>query len=105
MDCTRTLLFESGLPNTFWNFAHETSTYLINRSSTCTLPDNKTPFEILNGFKPNFSNLRTFGCLAHSKPVKRHKLEQRSEKCIFLGYTHNGHKLFNLRNKGIQSEM
>ena len=42
MDRTRALLFEAGLPDTFWNFAVMTATYIINRSPTSALPNNKT---------------------------------------------------------------
>nr|GFC63889.1 retrotransposon protein, putative, Ty1-copia subclass [Tanacetum cinerariifolium] len=46
----------------------------------------KTPYELWHGKVPNLSYLKVWGCEAH---VKRHtveKLEQRSVKCIFVGY-------------------
>ena len=102
MDRTRALLFEAGLPDTFWNFAVMTATYIINRSPTSALPNNKTPFEMLNEDKPSYNDLQIFGCVAYSKMLPSgSKLNSKSEKCIFLGYTHNGYKLLDLTNKRV----
>jgi hypothetical protein len=91
------LLLQAGLPKTFWNYAVLTATYIINRSPTSALPNNKTPFEMLTGNKPTYDNFEIFGCVAYSKilPVQS-KLDAKSEKCIFLEYTHNGYRLFSL---------
>jgi hypothetical protein len=57
---------------------------------------------MLTGNKATYENLQIFGCVAYSKilPVEQ-KLNPRSEKCIFLGYTSNGYKLMNLTTKRI----
>nr|GFB82597.1 retrotransposon protein, putative, Ty1-copia subclass [Tanacetum cinerariifolium] len=49
-------------------------------------PVDKTPYELWHGKVSNLSYLKVWGCEAH---VKRHtldKLQQRSVKCIFVGY-------------------
>jgi hypothetical protein len=105
LDRGRALLFDSGMPKRFWSYAVLTSVYLINRSPTRALPENKTPYEMLKNEKRNYSdlhsNLRIFGCVAYSKTLSASKLDEKSEKCILVGYVHNGYKLFNLRTKRI----
>jgi len=98
LERTRALLFESGVPKSFWGYALLTAVYLINRSPTSALKENKTPYEKLKGTKPDLSNLKIFGCVAYAKLVKNSKLEKCSDKCIHLGYVHNGYKLLNLNN-------
>jgi len=54
------------------------------------------------GSKPDFSNLRTFGCLAfaHTLDLGITKFDKRASKCIFLGYKTGtkGYLLFNLHS-------
>jgi len=49
MDRARACLIQSGLPPIFWSFAVVHSVYVINRSPTKTLPNGKTPYEMLTG--------------------------------------------------------
>lgn len=50
---------------------------------------NKTPQEAWSGFKPSVNHLRIFGCIAyaHIPKQKTEKLDQKSEKVIFVGYS------------------
>jgi hypothetical protein len=52
---------------------------------------NHTPFTKLFKAEPEYSNLRVFGCACYPllRPYNKHKLEFRSKKCIFLGYSSN----------------
>lgn len=61
--------------------------YLVNRLPTKAL-DGIVPIEAWSGHKPSVSHLRVFGCLAyaHIPKTKRKKLDDRSRKCVFLGY-------------------
>lgn len=65
-----------------------TIVYLLNRSPTKALV-NKTLEESWIGIKPNVSNLKIFGCIAyaHVPDEKRTKMESKSIKCIFIGYS------------------
>jgi hypothetical protein len=45
-----------------WVEAFSIDVYLINRLPSQTL-DGKTPYELLFGKYPNYTMLRTFGCL------------------------------------------
>ena len=57
-----TLLHNASLPLSFWSFAFQIASYLINRLPTSLL-NNKSSFESLFGSPPNYSKLRIFGCL------------------------------------------
>ncbi|GJR08244.1 retrotransposon protein, putative, ty1-copia subclass [Tanacetum coccineum] len=46
----------------------------------------KTPYELWHGKVPNLSYLKVYGCEAHVKCYTPDKLQQRSVKCIFVGY-------------------
>jgi hypothetical protein len=98
MNMARTLLKEKHLSNTFWAEAVACSVYLLNRSPTTSL-QMKVPQETWSGTKLNVAHLRTFGCIAyaHVPSELRRKLDDRSEKCIFTGYseTSKAYRLYN----------
>ena len=62
--------------------------YLINRSPRASL-GGKVAEEVWAGNDVDFSKLRIFGCPAyvHVPSDERSKLDPKSKKCIFLGYT------------------
>jgi hypothetical protein len=70
------------------------TTYLINRTPTKTL-SYETSIDKLLGAKPDYSSRRVFGCAywPNLRPYNSHKLQLRSTRCIFLGYS-NMHKGF-----------
>jgi len=82
------LLFQSKISIHFWSYAIRHVIYIINRLPSSFLLHNKTPFELVFGYKPNFSNLITFGCLAfaHTLDSGKTKFDKRTSKCIFVGY-------------------
>jgi hypothetical protein len=88
MNMARTLIKEKSLSNIFWVEAVACSVYLLNRSPTTRLKM-KVPQEAWSGTKLNVVHLRTFGCIAyaHIPSELRKKLDERSEKCIFTGYS------------------
>ncbi|KAL0341191.1 UNVERIFIED_CONTAM: hypothetical protein Sradi_4635900 [Sesamum radiatum] len=62
-----------------------------------------TPIEAWSGKKPSAKHLRVFGsiCYVHIPTEKRHKLEEKTEKGIFLGYStqSKGYRIYNLKTK------
>lgn len=85
----RCLLKGSNLPTEFWAEAVATSVYLINCCPTQAVED-KTPYEMWHGEKPNVSHLKTFGCVAFAlTPLQKlQKLDEKSVKCaggVLLG--------------------
>jgi hypothetical protein len=100
IDKTRSLLFISGLdPVLHWENALSHSVCLQNRTA---LPGRCTPFEIRTGSTPDISHVRIFGCeaLAYIEKEKRHKLDYKTEKCIYMGmssrHSADTHKLLSL---------
>ena len=95
---TRTMLKEKGLPKQFWAEAVACSAYLLNRCPT-KIVKNKTPQEAWSGYTPSVAHLRIFGCVAYAQvpEVKRKKLDNHGEKCIFIGYSEESkaYKLYN----------
>ncbi|KAL0334102.1 UNVERIFIED_CONTAM: Retrovirus-related Pol polyprotein from transposon TNT 1-94 [Sesamum angustifolium] len=93
---------EKHLPKAFWAEAVYTAVYLLNRCPTKAV-QNMTPIEAWSGKKPSAKHLRVFGsiCYVHIPIEKRHKLEEKTEKGIFLGYNtqSKGYRIYNLKTK------
>ncbi|KAG8487951.1 hypothetical protein CXB51_018012 [Gossypium anomalum] len=89
------MLAHASMPITYWNDAFSCAVYLLNRLPTAPLAF-VSPYEKLFQAKPNYSFLRTFGCLCfpNLRPYNRHKLLLRSTPCTFLGYSplHKGYR-------------
>ncbi|KAG6530792.1 hypothetical protein ZIOFF_004550 [Zingiber officinale] len=62
---------------------------------------NKTPFEAWSGRRPSVNHLKVFGSICYSQipKQKRSKLDESSERCIFVGYStmSKGYRLFNIQ--------
>jgi len=95
----RCMLIGSNLPKSFWIEAVYTAVYLINRSPTRALCDGVVPAEKWLGKRPNLSKLKVFGCMAYMlipKAQRKSKFDSKSFKCIMLGYTTNGYRLWHI---------
>jgi len=92
-----TLMFHARLPISFWVEAFSTAVFLINRLPSPSL-GGQTPYDLLFGKKPDYSMLRTFGCLCfpYLRDYSPHKLSPKSAPCVFLGYStlHKGFRCF-----------
>jgi hypothetical protein len=93
------LLSHAHLPLKFWDDAFSTACYLINHMPTSVLK-NYSPFETLFKCYPDYTFLRTFGCLCwpNLRPYNSNKFQPRSVRCLFLGYSplHKGYKCLHL---------
>jgi hypothetical protein len=90
MEIGLTLLAQAGLSPKYWVDSFLTSTYLINRLPIPVLK-NQSPFSKLFNRSPDYTSLRSFGCLCFPllRPYANHKLSFRSKPCILLGYAAN----------------
>ena len=92
------------LPKKFWVETIACTVYLSNRSPSRSVWG-KTPQGSWSGRKPGITHLRVFGSIAHVHvpDESRAKLDDKSEKFIFIGYDNNskGYKLYNPNNKKI----
>nr|GFB62077.1 retrotransposon protein, putative, Ty1-copia subclass [Tanacetum cinerariifolium] len=74
LNMVRSMMSLTTLPLSFWDYALETAARILNIVPTKKV--DKTPYELWHGK----------GCEAHVKRHTADKLEQRSIKCIFVGY-------------------
>jgi hypothetical protein len=100
----RPMMKDKGIPLKFWAEAVSLAVYIQNRCPTVAVSE-KTPIEAWSGVKPDISHLRVFGsvCYAHIPKEKRQKLDDKSERCILLGFSEGtkGYRLYNLEQKKI----
>ena len=105
LEQSRAMLCDSGVPKSFWGEAVATAVYVRNRSPSTSIPSNTTPYELWSGRQPIVRHLRVFGCdaFAHIPLKQRKKLDSKTEKCIFLGYsTHSkAYRLYSLQRQSI----
>lgn len=113
MEVTRSLMLTTNVPNHFWGEAVLSVAYLINRMPSKALHI-KTPYQTLSSIYPNTRLLssippKIFGCTAfvHDHQPNKGKLEPKSLKCIFLGYSPNkkGYKCYSSITKNFYHSM
>ncbi|CAN1253863.1 Retrovirus-related Pol polyprotein from transposon TNT 1-94 [Linum perenne] len=99
LELTRALLLQTAVPSHFWVEAVRSVVYLINRQPTPVL-QHSSPFEALYHRRPDYTRLRTFGCVCFVLlPRKdRTKLTSKTARCVFLGYTdhHKGYLCYDV---------
>nr|GEV56667.1 hypothetical protein [Tanacetum cinerariifolium] len=87
LDMVRSMMSQTTLPKSFWDYALETAVRILNMVPTKKVE--KTPYEVWHGKAPKLPYLKVEGCEALVKRdtlTKPDKLEPRSIKCIFIGY-------------------
>ena len=98
MEMARSMLSVAKLPNTFWPEAVLTAAFIRNR---CPQKYKETPMEKLLAKKPDYKFMKVFGChcYVHVPKELRKKLDPKAELCIFVGYSSNGYRMFNLKKQ------
>ncbi|GJS86965.1 retrotransposon protein, putative, ty1-copia subclass [Tanacetum coccineum] len=84
LNMVRSMMNLTTLPLSFWDYALESAICILNMVLTKKV--DKTPYELWYGKVPNLSYLKVWGCEALVKRDTPDKLQQRSVKCIFIGY-------------------
>ncbi|GKA73139.1 retrotransposon protein, putative, ty1-copia subclass [Tanacetum coccineum] len=84
LDMVRSMINLTTKPLSFWDYALETAARILNIVPTKKV--DKTPYELWYGKVSNLSYLKVWGCEALVKRDTPDKLQQRSIKCIFIGY-------------------
>ena len=99
MDKARSMLSDAYLSHDYWEVAVDIACYVVNKSLTLALVD-KTPYEAWDGKRPSLAHLKVCRCDAfmHIPKERRKKLDNKSEKSIFIGYKDGikGYKLWNI---------
>nr|GEZ95505.1 retrotransposon protein, putative, Ty1-copia subclass [Tanacetum cinerariifolium] len=72
------------LPLSFWDYALESAICILNMVLTKKV--DKTPYELWYGKVPNLSYLNVWRCEVLVKRDMLDRIQQRSVKCIFIGY-------------------
>ena len=105
MESARSMLSHAGLSNRYWAEAVATAAYIRNRTPTAAFKEEQTPYERWYGKRPNVSHLKVFGCMAfaHIPDAQRQKLDKKSEKLRFVGYSirSKGYRLFDEKSQKV----
>jgi transposase InsO family protein len=91
IDMARSMLSEYNVSHSFWAEAINTACFYNNRLY-CHQFLEKTPYEILNGRKPNIAYFQVFGCKCYIL------FEKKCDKGFLLGYstTSKAYRVWNL---------
>ena len=85
VEMARSMIKARGVPNRFWYEAVATAVYIFNVSHTKAVM-NMTPLEAWRRKKLSVSHLRIFGCTTYALVDLWTKLDDKSIKCVFIGY-------------------
>ncbi|KAM1873468.1 hypothetical protein ACFX13_007300 [Malus domestica] len=104
VDTGLTLMAHASMPPAYWAEAMHTVVYLLNRLPSKVLGF-MSPYQKLFLKEPDYSFLKTFGCACfpYLRPYNNNKLQFRSTKCVFLGYSlnHQGYRCLDISTNRI----
>nr|GEW67629.1 retrovirus-related Pol polyprotein from transposon TNT 1-94 [Tanacetum cinerariifolium] len=108
VEAARTMLIFSHSPLFIWAEAIATACYTQNRS-TIHRRFNKTPYELIQGRKPDISYLHVLGALCYPKNDREDigKLGAKGDIGFFIGYSANfvAYRVYNRRTRKIMETM
>ncbi|KAG6468104.1 hypothetical protein ZIOFF_072672 [Zingiber officinale] len=87
VETCKSWLHAKKLPKELWAEGMNCAAHVINRAPLSST-NNKAPYELLYGVKPNVKHFRVFGslCYVHLQDSQRSKLDAKAVKCVFVGY-------------------
>nr|GFB68494.1 hypothetical protein [Tanacetum cinerariifolium] len=104
VEAAQTMLSASQLPLFFWAEAIATACYTQNRS-IIILTHGKTPYHIINDWKPLIKHLYIFGCICYITRYGENldKIKKKGDPCILVGYStqSKGYRVYNKRTRMI----
>ena len=95
MDTGRCLLREANIHRRYWPEIMKTVAYLKNRTIANT-QENKTPFEIFFGKKPNVEHMKIYGSRVFVRVpenLRNSKWDNKAELGVLVGYTETGYRV------------
>ncbi|GJZ72798.1 retrotransposon protein, putative, ty1-copia subclass [Tanacetum coccineum] len=78
----RSMMSQTTLPKSFWDYALETAARILNMVPTKKV--DKTPYEIWHGQAPKLSYLRVWGCEGYPKETMGYSFYSPSENKVFV---------------------
>ena len=85
LDTARAIRIHANLPLKFWEDCVMASTILINLMPSSVLSW-KSPYQVPMESDPDYTQLRTIGCLCYAAVKSADKFASRALRCIFFGY-------------------
>ncbi|KAG6509746.1 hypothetical protein ZIOFF_027751 [Zingiber officinale] len=87
VETCKSWLHAKKLSKELWAEGMNCAAHVINRTPLSST-NNKAPYELLYGVKPNVKHFRVFGslCYVHLQDSQRSKLDAKAVKCVFVGY-------------------
>jgi hypothetical protein len=101
----RLMLSEYNVSHSFWAEAINMACYYSNQLCYHPMME-KTPYELLNGRKPNIPYFRVFGCKCYilKKGTRLSKFEKKCDEGFLLGYstTSKAYRVWNLASSTLE---
>ncbi|GJW73389.1 putative ribonuclease H-like domain-containing protein [Tanacetum coccineum] len=108
IEAAKTILADFKLPTTFWAEAVSTACYVQNMVLVVK-PHNKTPYELVRGFKPALSFMRPFRCHVTILNTLDNlgKFDGKSDECVFVGYSFSSKafRVYNTRTMRVEENL
>lgn len=95
MDIGRCLMREAKIHRRYWPEIMKTAAYLKNRTIANTI-ENKTPYEIFFGIKPNVEHLKIYGSRVYVRVpevLRKSKWDDKAQVGVLVGYNENGYRV------------
>ena len=81
------MMMHAGKPKTWWHWAFDWATYVLDRCPRRSNENSITPFEVFFGSKPDLAGIRIFGCICFPLvlPSQHKHLTPRAQRGVFVG--------------------